>query len=155
MNQRFLLTVNGTSHAVDADPDTPLLYVLRDDLGLNNPHFGCGLAQCGACTVHLDGQAARSCITPISAVGNGEIVTLAGLGTPEKPHPLQMAYIEEQVPQCGYCINGWIMTAAAFLRDKKKPTDAEIRIALEGLKCRCGTHMAILRAVKRAAAAMD
>ncbi len=105
----------------------PLLYALRNDLGLNNPHFGCGLAQCGACTVHLDGQPIRSCITPLSAVGDGKIVTLAGLGTPEKPHPLQTAYVEEQVPQCGYCINGWIMTAAAFLRDKKKPTDAEIK----------------------------
>ena len=154
MNQKFSLTVNGTSHTVDADPDTPLLYVLRDDLGLNNPHFGCGLAQCGACTVHLDGQATRSCVTPISAVGDGKVVTLAGLGTPDQPHPLQTAYIEEQVPQCGYCINGWIMTAAAFLRDKKKPTDAGIKDALSGLKCRCGTHVAILRAVKRAAAMM-
>jgi nicotinate dehydrogenase subunit A len=107
MNQKFLLTVNGTSHTVDADPDTPLLYVLRDDLGLNNPHFGCGLAQCGACTVHLDGQPIRSCITPVSAVGAANpvktappaITTLAGLGTPEKPHPLQMAYVDEQVPQ--------------------------------------------------------
>ena len=100
---------------------------LRDDLGLNNPHFGCGLAQCGACTVHLDGQPIRSCVTPVSAVGSGKIVTLAGLGTPEKPHPLQTAYVEEQVPQCGYCINGWIMTAAAFLAKKKKPSDAEIK----------------------------
>jgi nicotinate dehydrogenase subunit A len=154
MNEKFSLNVDGESDAVVADPDTPLLYVLRDDLGLNNPHFGCGLAQCGACTVHLDGQPIRSCITPISAVGEAKIVTLAGLGTPEKPHPLQTAYIEEQVPQCGYCINGWLMTAAAFLRDNKKPTDAQIRSALEGLKCRCGTHLSILRAVKRAAAMM-
>ena len=154
MNQKFALTVNGESHTVHADPDTPLLYVLRDDLGLNNPHFGCGLAKCGACTVHVDGQATRSCVTPISAVGDGKIVTLAGLGTPEKRHPLQTAYVEEQVPQCGYCINGWIMTAAAFLRYKKKPTEAELRDALSGLKCRCGTHVAILRAVKRAAAMM-
>jgi nicotinate dehydrogenase subunit A len=154
MNEKLSLNVDGESHAVVADPDTPLLYVLRDDLGLNNPHFGCGLAQCGACTVHLDGQPIRSCITPISAVGEAKIVTLAGLGTPEKPHPLQTAYIEEQVPQCGYCINGWLMTAAAFLRDNKKPTDAQIRSALEGLKCRCGTHLSILRAVKRAAAMM-
>ena len=102
-------------HTVDADPDMPLLYALRNDLGLNNPHFGCGLAQCGACTVHLDGQPIRSCVTPLSAVGDGKVVTLAGLGTPEKPHPLQTAYVEEQVPQCGYCINGWLMTAAAFL----------------------------------------
>jgi nicotinate dehydrogenase subunit A len=152
--QTFKLNVNGHDHTVDADPDMPLLYALRDDIGLNNPHFGCGLAQCGACTVHLDGQPIRSCITPLSVVGESKIVTLAGLGAPETPHPLQTAYVEEQVPQCGYCINGWIMTAAAFLRDKKKPTDAEIRQALEGLKCRCGTHMGILRAVKRAAAMM-
>jgi nicotinate dehydrogenase subunit A len=152
--QKFKLNVNGHDHTVDADPDMPLLYALRDDLGLNNPHFGCGLAQCGACTVHLDGQAIRSCVTPLSVVGDGKVTTLAGLGTPEKPHPLQTAYVEEQVPQCGYCINGWIMTAAAFLASKKKPTDAEIKQALEGLKCRCGTHMGILRAVKRAAAQM-
>ena len=148
------IKVNGKMWPVTAAPDTPLLYVLRDDLGLNNPHFGCGLAQCGACTVHLDGQPIRSCITPVSAVGDAKIVTLAGLGTPDKPHPLQTAYIEEQVPQCGYCINGWLMTAAAFLRDNKKPTDAQIRSALEGLKCRCGTHVSILRAVNRAAAMM-
>jgi nicotinate dehydrogenase subunit A len=154
MSEKFLLSVNGSNHSVVADPDTPLLYVLRDDLGLNNPHFGCGLAQCGASTVHLDGQPIRSCVTPVSTVGDGKITTLAGLGSPEKPHPLQTAYIEEQVPQCGYCINGWIMTAAAFLRDKKKPTDSEIRAALQGLKCRCGTHLSILRAVKRAAAMM-
>jgi nicotinate dehydrogenase subunit A len=106
------------------------------------------------CTVHLDGQPIRSCITPVSAVGNNRIVTLAGLGAPDKPHPLQTAYVEEQVRQCGYCINGWVMTAAAFLRDKRKPTEAEIRTALEGLKCRCGTHMGIMRAVKRAAEMM-
>src|SRR6266567_4119520 len=154
MNEKFLLNVDGKSHALVADPDTQLLYVLRDDLGLNNPHFGCGLAQCGACTVHLDGQPIRSCITPISAVGDAKIVTLAGLGTPEKPHPLQTAYIEEQVPQCGYCIDGWIMTAASFLATKKKPTEAEIKSALEGIKCRCGTHVSILKAVKRAAEMM-
>jgi nicotinate dehydrogenase subunit A len=154
MTETFSLTVNGSSHSVTADPDTPLLYVLRGDLDLNNPHFGCGLAQCGACTVHLDGQPIRSCVTPMSAVGDGKITTLAGLGTPEQPHPLQAAYIEEQGPQCGYCINGWLMTAAAFLRDNKKPTDAQIKDALSGLKCRCGTHLSILRAVKRAAAMM-
>ena len=148
------LTINGESKTVDAPADMPLLWVLRDLLGMTGTKFGCGIAQCGACTVHLDGQAIRSCVTPVSAVGDGKVVTLAGLGTPEKPHPLQTAYVEEQVPQCGYCINGWIMTAAAFLRDKKKPTDAEIRQALEGLKCRCGTHMSILRAVKRAATTM-
>jgi aerobic-type carbon monoxide dehydrogenase small subunit (CoxS/CutS family) len=154
MNKKFSLKVNGKAHTVEADEDMPLLYALRNDLGLSNPHFGCGLAQCGACTVHLDGQPIRSCVTPLSVVGDAKIVTLAGLGTPEKPHPLQTAYVEEQVPQCGYCINGWIMTAAAFLREKKKPTDLDIRTALQGLKCRCGTHVAILRAVKRAAAMM-
>jgi len=120
MRQTMTLNVNGQDHAVDVDPDMPLLYALRNDIGLNNPHFGCGLAQCGACTVHLDGQPIRSCITPVSDAAGHRIVTLAGLGTPEKPHPLQAAYIEEQVPQCGYCINGWIMTAATFLAEKKK-----------------------------------
>ena len=148
---RISLDVNGKVHTIDADPDMPLLYALRNDIGLNNPHFGCGVAQCGACTVHLNGQPIRSCVTPVSAVGNGKVMTMAGLGTPEKPHPLQKAYVEVQVPQCGYCINGWVMTAAALLEQKKKPTDAEIRSALEGLKCRCGTHMNIIKAVKRAA----
>ncbi len=154
MTQTISLNVNGKTHQIEADPDMPLLYALRNDLGLNNPHFGCGLAQCGACTVHLDGQPIRSCITPLSAVSNGKVVTLAGLGTPEHPHPLQAAYVEEEVPQCGYCINGWLMTAAAFLRDNKKPTEAQIKEALSGLKCRCGTHVSILRAVKRAAVLM-
>ena len=141
-------------HTVDADPDMPLLYALRDDLGLNNPHFGCGLAQCGACTVHIDGQPMRSCVTPVSAVGTARVTTLAGLGTPEKPHPLQTAYVEEQVPQCGYCINGWIMTAAAFLATRRSRPTPRSSDALNGLKCRCGTHISILRAVKRAAAMM-
>ena len=154
MTTKFSLNVNGKTHTVEADPDMPLLYALRNDLGLNNPHFGCGLAQCGACTVHLDGNAIRSCVTPVSAVADGKIVTLAGLGTPEKPHPVQKAYVEEQVPQCGYCINGWVMSAAALLEHNKKPTDAQIKDALAGLKCRCGTHMAITRAVKRAATMM-
>jgi nicotinate dehydrogenase subunit A len=151
---RITLDVNGSAHTIDADPDMPLLYALRNDLGLNNPHFGCGLAQCGACTVHIDGQAVRSCVTPLSAVGTGKVVTLAGLGTPEKPHPIQKAYVEEEVPQCGYCINGWLMTAAALLNRNKKPTDAQIKDALTGLKCRCGTHMGIMRAVKRASEMM-
>ncbi len=151
---RIDLDVNGKVHAIDVDPDMPLLYALRNDVGLNNPHYGCGLAQCGACTVHIDGQPVRSCVTPIAAVGKGKVVTLAGLGSPEKPHPIQKAYVEEQVPQCGYCINGWIMTAAAFLNQKKNPSEAEIKDALTGLKCRCGTHMGILRAVKRAAEMM-
>ena len=155
MTERIRLEVDGRSHIIEvSDPEMPLLYALRDEIGLNNPRFGCGLAQCGACTVHVDGEAVRSCVTPVASVKDKRVTTLAGLGTPDKPHPLQTAYVEEEVPQCGYCINGWIMTAAAFLRDKKKPTDAEIRDALTGLKCRCGTHMAILRAVKRAATMM-
>jgi nicotinate dehydrogenase subunit A len=154
MNQKFTVNVNGKAHTIEADPEMPLLYALRDDLALNNPRFGCGLAQCGACTVHIDGVAIRSCTTPISAVGNGKIVTLAGLGTPEQPHPLQKAFVEEEVPQCGYCLNGWVMTAAALLNKTKKPTEAQIKKALTGIQCRCGTHVAILRAVKRAAAMM-
>ena len=154
MTQKFTLNVNGKTHTVDADPDMPLLYALRNDLGLSNPHFGCGLAQCGACTVHVDGAAVRSCVTPISSVGTRKVVTLAGLGTAEKPHPVQAAFIQEEVFQCGYCLNGWVMTTAALLKEKKKPTDAEIREGLSGLKCRCGTHMAILRAVKRASEMM-
>lgn len=134
MSQSYSLDVNGAVYKIEADGDMPLLYALRDDLGLNNPRFGCGLAQCGACTVHLDGQPVRSCVTPVSAVGEGKVVTLAGLGTPEQPHPLQTAFVEEQVPQCGYCINGWIMTAA-FLRENTRPTDAQIREALdEGIR---------------------
>ena len=151
MSEKITLDVNGKTHVIDTDPEMPLLYALRNDIGLNNPHFGCGLAQCGACTVHLDGQPVRSCITPVSMAAGARVVTLAGIGTPEKPHPLQAAYVEEEVPQCGYCINGWIMTAAAFLRDNKKPSEAQIKDALSGLKCRCGTHVSILRAVKRAA----
>lgn len=152
MTQRISLRVNGRVQAIEADPDMPLLYALRNDLGLSNPHFGCGLAQCGACTVHIDGEPVRSCVTPVSAAEGVEITTLAGLGTPDKPHPVQKAYVDEQVPQCGYCVNGWIMTAASFLKKTPKPTDGQIREALSGLKCRCGTHLAILRAVKRAAA---
>ena len=154
MTEKISLNVNGKAHVIDADPDMPLLYALRNDIGLNNPHFGCGLAQCGACTVHLDGQPVRSCITPVPMAAGAKVVTLAGLGTPEQPHPLQAAYEAEEVPQCGYCINGWIMTAAAFLRDHKKPTEAQIKDALSGIKCRCGTHVSILRAVKRAAVLM-
>src|SRR5437660_5394569 len=154
MPEQIVFELNGEQRTVEVAPDTPLLYALRNELGLNNPHFGCGLAQCGACTVHVDGEAVRSCVTPLSALGSGKVVTLAGLGTPENPHPIQKAYVEEQVPQCGYCINGWVMTAAAFLNQNKKPSDAEIKEALAGIKCRCGTHMGILRAVKRAAEMM-
>jgi nicotinate dehydrogenase subunit A len=154
MAQHIRLEVNGKAHTITVDdPQMPLLYALRDDLGLTNPRFGCGLAQCGACTVHVDGAATRSCVTPVASVADKKITTLAGLGTPEHPHPLQTAYIEEQVPQCGYCINGWIMTAAALLKQNPHPTDDEIRAGLTGLKCRCGTHISILRAVKRAAQA--
>jgi nicotinate dehydrogenase subunit A len=142
--------VDGKQVKIDSDPQMPLLYALRDDLKLNNPKFGCGLAQCGACTVHLDGQAIRSCVMPVSLVKNKKVTTLAGLGTPEKPHPIQVAFVEEQVPQCGHCINGWVMTAAAFLKKNPKANDAQIRDALQGLKCRCGTHVSILRAIKRA-----
>jgi len=142
--------VDGKPVSVKADPSMPLLYALRDDLKLKNPHFGCGVAQCGACTVHLDGEPVRSCVLPLSAVRGKTVTTIAGLGTPEKPHPIQAAYVEEQVPQCGFCVNGWIMTAAAFLKKNPKATEAQVKQALAGLKCRCGTHVSILRAVKRA-----
>ena len=144
------LVVDGKRETVDADPAMPLLYALRDDLKLNNPKFGCGRAQCGACAVHVNGVATRSCVTPVGSAADKNVTTLNGLGTAEKPHPLQTAYIAEKVPQCGYCLSGWMMTAAALLRENPKPSDAQIRSALAGLKCRCGTHMAILRAVKRA-----
>ena len=143
-------TLDGQPVSVDADPAMPLLYAIRNDLGHNNPHFGCGLAQCGACTVHMDGQALRSCVAPLSSAAGKKIITIKGLGTSDKPHAVQQAYIEEQVPQCGYCVNGWIMTAAALLDANPKATDAQIRDALVGLKCRCGTHMSIMRAIKRA-----
>ncbi len=146
------LSVNGTVHTVRSAPETPLLYVLRDELQLHGPRFGCGLGQCGACTVHLAGNAVRSCTIPVSAVGDQPVTTLEGLGSPERLHPVQQAFIEEQAMQCGYCINGWMMTAAAFLAKNPNPRDAEIRTALSGLICRCGTHMRILQAVKRAAA---
>jgi aerobic-type carbon monoxide dehydrogenase small subunit (CoxS/CutS family) len=152
MAEQMSMRVDGREHTIEADPKKPLLYTLRDELGLNNPRFGCGLAQCGACTVHLNGRPTRSCVTPTSAAKGAEITTIAGIGTPEKPHPLQTAYVEEQVPQCGYCTNGFLMTGAALLKAKPNPTDTEIRKALTGLKCRCGTHMSILRAMKAAAA---
>jgi len=154
MTTQIKITVDGKPHTLSVDdPNMPLLYALRDELGFDNPHFGCGLAQCGACTVHVNGEAIRSCVTPLSTVKDAKITTLAGLGTPEHPHPIQKAYMEEQVPQCGYCINGWIMTAAALLKSNPHPSDEQIRQGLSGLKCRCGTHMAIMRAVKRAAQA--
>ena len=150
--QSVALRVNGqTSHVDVEDPDMPLLYALRDNLNLKGPRFGCGLAQCGACTVHLDGQSVRSCVLPLSAVGTSEVVTLEGLGTPERPHPLQQAFIDEQAVQCGYCINGMIMESAALLRQKPHPSVDEIRQALANNLCRCGTHLRIIRAVQRAA----
>ncbi len=145
------VTVNGTVHDVRASPDTPLLYVLRDELQLKGPRFGCGLGQCGACTVHLGGDAVRSCVTPVAAAVGRPITTLEGLGSPDRLHPVQQAFIDEQAMQCGYCINGWIMTAAAFLAQNPNPRDGEIRTALADLICRCGAHMRIIRAVKRAA----
>ena len=153
MPQRFELNVNGKAQAVEAEPDMPLLYALRDDLGMQEPRFGCGLAQCGACTVLINGTPTRSCVTPMTAVGARKVTTLAGIGSGGKPHKVQAAFIEEQVPQCGYCLNGWVMTSVALLDKTPHPTDAQIREALAGLKCRCGTHMSILRAVKRAAQA--
>jgi aerobic-type carbon monoxide dehydrogenase small subunit (CoxS/CutS family) len=147
-------TVDGKPVSVDGDPQMPLLYALRGDLKMTNPKFGCGLAQCGACTVHLNGEAVRSCVLPVSNVQGQKITTLAGLGTPDKPHPLQTAFVKEQVPQCGYCINGWVMTAAAFLEKNPKASDAQVRDALAGLKCRCGTHVSILRAITLAQAQM-
>ena len=145
------LKVNGSTRSVPAEADTPLLYVLRNDLGLNGAKFGCGLAQCGACTVLLDGRAARSCVTEIGAIGGAEVTTIEGLGTIDKPHPLQQAFIDEQAAQCGYCINGMIMTAKELLDRNPQPNAAEVREALAGNLCRCGTHGRIVRAVLRAA----
>ena len=145
------LNVNGQSHQVDADPDTPLLYVLRDDLGLNGAKFGCGLGQCGACTVVVDGRAVFSCVTPLAVLAERQVTTIEGLGTVEKPGPLQRAFIEEQAAQCGYCIAGMIMRAAGLLEHNPTPSDAEIRRHMMPNLCRCGTHMRILRAVRRAA----
>jgi nicotinate dehydrogenase subunit A len=156
MSQRKSLNVNGkTVRIVIDDPDMPLLYALRDNLALRGPRFGCGLGQCGACTVHVDGAAVRSCVTPLSAISEKQkVVTLEGLGAGGKPHPVQAAFIEEQAAQCGYCINGMIMQAAAFLATNKKPSDAEIKKALADNLCRCGTHVRIVAAVKRAAQAV-
>jgi nicotinate dehydrogenase subunit A len=145
------LKVNGVSRSVPAEPDTPLLYVLRNDLELNGAKFGCGLAQCGACTVLIDGRAVRSCVTPISTVGTSEITTIEGLGSREKPHALQQAFIEEQAAQCGYCINGMIMSAKELLDRNPRPSEQDVRTALAANLCRCGTHNRIIRAVLRAA----
>jgi nicotinate dehydrogenase subunit A len=145
------IKVNGAMHSVPAEPDTPLLYVLRNDLGLNAAKFGCGIAQCGACTVLVDGKPVRSCATPIDTLGRSEITTLESLGTIERPHPLQAAFMAEQAAQCGYCIPGFIMAAKALLDRNPQPGEADVRQGLAGNLCRCGAHNRIVRAVLRAA----
>jgi nicotinate dehydrogenase subunit A len=152
MSMRISFQLNGKPASISTDdPQTPLLYALRDGLGMRGPRFGCGLGQCGACTVHLDDAAVRSCVIPVSAVAGRKVVTLEGLGTPTNPHPLQQAFMAEQAVQCGYCINGMIMQAAALLKATRNPSEEQIRTALAENLCRCGTHVRILRAVKRAA----
>jgi nicotinate dehydrogenase subunit A len=148
------LKVNGQSHSVDLDPSTPLLYALSDDLNLRGPKFGCGLGQCGSCTVIINGQAVRSCITPLQAVAGAEITTLEGIGTAAKPHPLQQAFIDEQAAQCGFCLNAVIMTAKAFLDKNPKPTEAQLEQALSGVLCRCFTHTRMFRAIQKASKEM-
>ncbi len=148
------LVVNGTRHVFDLPPEVPLLYVLRNDLGLNGPKFGCGLGECGACAVIMDGLAARSCVIPLGVAENRAVVTLEGLASSGIPHPVQAAFIAEQAAQCGYCLNGMIMTAKVLLDRNPDPTDVEIRAELRSNLCRCGTHVEIVRAVKRAAQAM-
>ena len=151
---KLTLRVNGRTRDVESDdPDVPLLYVLRNDLGLTGAHIGCGLAQCGACTVLVGGRAVRSCVTPARSVGSRDVTTIEGLGTPDRPDPLQAAFIAEQAAQCGYCTSGMIMTAAAFLSATPRPTTDQVKQALAGNLCRCGTHTRILRAVTRAARA--
>jgi nicotinate dehydrogenase subunit A len=149
------LKVNGKSRSIDAEPDTPLLYILRNDFELNGAKFGCGFSQCGACTVLVDGVATRSCVTPIERIGQAEVTTIEGLGTLDKLHPLQKAFIDEQAAQCGYCINGMIMTAADLLRRNARPSEDDVRTALAGNLCRCGTHNRIIRAVMGAAASAN
>ena len=151
---KYTLRVNGTQRDISVEGDTPLLYVLRNDLELNGPKFGCGLAQCGACTVLIDGKAVRSCVTPVSAV-KGAVETIEGLGTEEKLHPIQKAFIEEQACQCGYCGNGMVMSAKALLASNPRPTNEEIRKALNGHLCRCASHNRIVRAVQKAAKEMN
>jgi nicotinate dehydrogenase subunit A len=143
------LAVNGRRHTVDVDPSTPLLYVLSDDLALRGPKFGCGLGQCGACTVIMRGRAVRSCVTPVGTVGGAEITTLEGLGTVERPHPIQRAFIAEQAAQCGFCLNGVILSAKALLDQNPKATDDDVQRALSGVLCRCFTHTRMLRAIAR------
>src|SRR5438874_6599610 len=146
------LRVNGRPHTVDVDPATPLLYVLSDDLALRGPKFGCGLGQCGSCTAIVRGRAVRTCVTPVGTVAGAEIITLEGLGTPEKPHPIQQAFIEEEAAQCGFCLSGVILTAKAFLDEYPKASDDQIRQAMEGVLCRCFVHTRMFRAIKRYAA---
>src|SRR5579863_8261795 len=146
---KLSLKVNGRSHSLDIDPSTPLLFVLNDELGLRGPKFGCGMAQCGACTVILRGQVVRSCVMPVSAVGQDEVTTLEGLGTPQKPHLIQQAFIDEGAAQCGFCLSGVILTAKAVLDGKPDASDQEIRIALGGVLCRCFTHTRMLRAIRK------
>ena len=153
MTKAVHLKVNGQAHDVSVEPGTMLLYVLRDQLGLHGPKFGCGLSQCGACTIHLDGQAVRSCVLPVEAAEGHAITTLEGLGTIDHPDPLQQAFIDEQAVQCGYCINGMIMSAKALLNTNTHPTRDDIKQALDGNLCRCGTHMRIVRAIERASKA--
>jgi nicotinate dehydrogenase subunit A len=143
------LTINGQTHSVDIDPSTPLLYVLSDDLGLRGPKFGCGLGQCGCCTVLIKGRPVRSCVTPSSSVEGSDITTLEGLGTVEKPHPIQKAFVDEQAMQCGFCLSGVILTAKAALDANPKATAAQLRQALSNVLCRCGTHTRMLKAIQR------
>jgi nicotinate dehydrogenase subunit A len=143
------LTVNGRAHSIDVDPATPLLYVLSDDLALNGPKFGCGLGQCGACAVIIGGRAVRSCVTPVGTLSGAEVTTLEGLGTIERPDPIQQAFIDEQAAQCGFCLSGVIMTAKAFVDQTPNPTDAQIQQAMSTVLCRCFTHTRMLRAIKR------
>jgi nicotinate dehydrogenase subunit A len=150
MPQDFVLKVNGADRRASVEPDTPLLYILRNDFELNGPRFGCGLAQCGACTVLVEGRPTRSCVTPVSAIGSKPVTTLEGLGTKDRLHPLQKAFIEEQAAQCGYCSNGMIMSAKALLDKTPKPTEAQIRKALAANLCRCGTQNRIVRAIQKA-----
>ena len=147
--KKIVLQVNGHEHTVTVDPDTPLLFVLNDELGLRGPRFGCGMAQCGSCTVIIDGHVVRSCVMSVDAVGKSEITTLEGLGTPEAPHPLQQAFIDEGAAQCGFCLSGVILTAKALLDANPKASDQEIRDAMGGILCRCFTHLRMMRAIRK------
>src|ERR1700736_6707962 len=147
--KKITLRVNGRTHTVNVDPDMPLLFVLNDDLALRGPRFGCGMAQCGACTVLIRGQVMRSCVMPVSAVGRDEVITLEGLGTPEKPHPIQQAFIDEGAAQCGFCLSGVILTAKALLDENPKASEQHVREAMSNVLCRCFTHTRMMRAIKR------